>query len=106
MGESHARLAASTSHRWIVCPGSVRACDGIPSPGSPAAKLGTGAHALAEKLVMANKRTASEMLGKVHEFVYWDDGKKEDCQLTVDEEMVLGIDVLLDLIHKIHKPGQ
>lgn len=95
----HARRAASTSHRWTVCTASLQHNDGRPDGGNAAAILGTGAHALAEKFVMANKSTCEEMLGKEWKFKY--DDEEKTC--VVDSEMVEGVDVLLQLVQKIKK---
>ena len=49
----HAELGASSAHRWIACPASVKASRGLPDSSSPAAAEGTAAHELAEQsLVM------------------------------------------------------
>ena len=45
---AHARLSASGAHRWINCPGSVQAEEGIKDAASPHAEEGTAAHELAE----------------------------------------------------------
>ena len=45
---SHAKLSASGSHRWVTCPGSVKAEDGRPDTSSPSAAEGTMLHELAE----------------------------------------------------------
>lgn len=47
----HARLSASGAHRWINCPGSVEAEDGIGDRTSPHALEGTIAHSLAEQVL-------------------------------------------------------
>lgn len=44
----HARLSASASKRWLLCPGSVKANEGLPDQRSEAADKGTAAHALLE----------------------------------------------------------
>jgi len=48
MGLKHAKLSASSSHRWLHCPGSVKAEEGYPNGTSAAAMEGTAAHELAE----------------------------------------------------------
>ncbi|MCD4557192.1 DUF2800 domain-containing protein [Schaalia sp. lx-100] len=49
MPERHATLSASSAHRWMHCPPSVKASAHIPdTAGGEAAKEGTAAHALAE----------------------------------------------------------
>ena len=45
----HAILGASSSHRWLACPGSIRLSAGMPNTGSVYAEEGTAAHELAEK---------------------------------------------------------
>lgn len=45
---AHAKLGASNAHRWLNCPGSVGAEEGIPNTSSPFAEEGTAAHELAE----------------------------------------------------------
>ena len=49
MPDSHAILSASASHRWLMCPPSVRLCDQFPGDGgSEYAAEGTEAHELCE----------------------------------------------------------
>jgi RecB family exonuclease len=50
----HANLGASSSSRWMACPGSIRMSDGIPSRSGPAARRGTAAHQLAEQCLEEN----------------------------------------------------
>lgn len=45
---AHAKLGASNAHRWLACPGSVAAEDGLPNTSSPFAEEGTMAHELAD----------------------------------------------------------
>lgn len=47
----HAKLSASGSHRWLACPGSVKAEEGLPDRTSPQSEEGTKAHAIAEALL-------------------------------------------------------
>lgn len=95
----HALRAASTSHRWTACAPSLRKSEGYVDGGNAAAMLGTGAHALAEKHVMAKKWTCDEWLGK--EFKYDYDGVEKT--LTVDVDMVDAINIYLGLIADIVK---
>ncbi|BAQ16069.1 DUF2800 domain-containing protein [Methyloceanibacter caenitepidi] len=44
---AHAKLAPSASHRWIHCPGSIKASEGIDEKSSVYANEGTAAHELA-----------------------------------------------------------
>lgn len=59
MPEQHALLSASSAHRWLHCPPSALATDGVADTPSDAALQGTAAHALAEyKLLRFLKRRA------------------------------------------------
>lgn len=42
--ELHAKLSASGSDRWLICPGSIKACEGLESASSVYAEEGTKAH--------------------------------------------------------------
>lgn len=60
MPDQHALLSASSAHRWLQCPPSAVATDGVKDTASDAALQGTAAHALAEyKLLRALKRRAT-----------------------------------------------
>ena len=45
---AHATLGASSAERWMACPGSIRASEGLPDHTSEYAREGTVAHTLAE----------------------------------------------------------
>lgn len=47
----HAKLSASGSHRWIICPGSIKAEEGFPNTTNKYAEEGVLAHAYAESLL-------------------------------------------------------
>lgn len=55
----HAKLAPSSSHRWMACPGSVALCETVPKRESEYADEGTAAHALAEKCLREGKGAQS-----------------------------------------------
>lgn len=46
---AHAVFSPSSAHRWMACPGSIAANEGIEDKGSPAAFEGTVAHDIAER---------------------------------------------------------
>lgn len=51
---AHAKLSASGAHRWMACPGSVKAEEGLPDRTSSFAEEGTLAHDIVEKALRLN----------------------------------------------------
>lgn len=92
---AHARLAPSAAHRWMACPGSVRASEGLGSESTFAAE-GTAAHELAARCLSTGEDPA-EHLGKVIDTQHADgalfvDGEADGVRtFAVDEEMVDGV---------------
>lgn len=62
----HATLSASSSHRWLTCTASVKACANIKDKGSSAAQEGTRAHEVADRALRA-ECDASEFIGQTIE---------------------------------------
>jgi len=60
---AHAKLSPSSAHRWLNCPASVRACEGIPNTGSAAALEGSIAHELADVVLKGERRSAADYVG-------------------------------------------
>lgn len=52
--KAHSEIGASSSSRWINCPGSVRMCRDVPNESSAFADEGTKAHAMAEAFLKTN----------------------------------------------------
>ena len=48
---AHAKLSASGAHRWMACPGSVKADEGLADKSSSFAEEGTRAHDLMERIL-------------------------------------------------------
>ena len=74
MPDVHAKRSASSSARWIACPGSIRVSDQCPEPGaSQYAEEGTLAHAVAElKLKIAlDKSVSAKELKKLTKDPLW-----------------------------------
>lgn len=76
----HSPYGPSSAARWIACPGSILACEGIPDSQSSYAAEGHVAHDLAEKALVENK-ACSEFIG-ILEGV--DDEMAEYVQTYVD----------------------
>ena len=51
----HSALGASSSYRWLACPGSVRLSVGLPTVSSVYAEEGTAAHSLGETCLKHNR---------------------------------------------------
>lgn len=66
----HAKLSASGSHRWLACPASVKAEEGLPETYSIHANEGTSAHELAE-IVLKNGGDCDEWAGKKLPETHW-----------------------------------
>jgi hypothetical protein len=73
---AHAKLSASGSHRWLACPASVTAEQGLPEIRSSFANEGTAAHELAE-IVLRTQDDCAPWIGSVLPETKW----------TVDQEM-------------------
>lgn len=72
--KKHAKFGASTSKRWLNCPGSIKLCETVPPPPeSHYAAEGTAAHALAEasfeKLVSPLRLPLKHIDKKHHKFI-------------------------------------
>ena len=88
--KSHASLGASSSDRWINCPGSLAISEGLEDTTSIHAELGTTAHAVCE-LGLLMDREAADFIGEPHE------GHE------VDEEMAEAVQVYLDTVRPVAK---
>jgi hypothetical protein len=67
---AHAKLSASGSHRWLACPASVKAEEGLPESFSVYANEGTAAHELAE-IVLTQGGECDEWAGKKLPETHW-----------------------------------
>lgn len=76
----HAVLAPSAAHRWVNCPGSVKAAEQYPSTDSDASREGTAAHELAAELVARYARAVPA------KWADWE-GKVADNGVPLTEEM-------------------
>lgn len=72
----HAFLSASSSHRWINCPPSVKLCEGIKDEISPYAQEGTDCHELCAYLV--EKALGRDVEDPTRSLTYYN-GEMKNC---------------------------
>lgn len=88
--ELHALLSASSSHRWLNCPPSVRLAEQFPQTTSTDAAAGQVAHAIAELkarkyfLEPMSTRTFNAQLRKLKANPYYDNGMDEATDAYLD----------------------
>lgn len=87
---AHAKLSASGSERWLRCPGSVRAEEGIVERLSSFAAEGTAAHELAE-LCLISERSATSYLHSTLKESGW----------VVTEEMTMYVQEYVDYVGSV-----
>lgn len=96
---AHAKLGASNSERWMNCPGSVKAEEGLPERDSIYAMEGTAAHTLIE-MAFVHKRNPDFWLG--HRFdVESEENPGTYVRIEVDEEMVVSARLWLEHIRPL-----
>jgi len=82
----HARLSPSGASRWMNCPGSVAATEGIPDKAGLAAIDGTHAHDLLEYCI-TNHLNPKSFIGQVFKEVMIDQDKAEAVQVAYNYAM-------------------
>lgn len=91
---AHAVLGASSSHRWMECPGSIKLSEGLENIQTVFAREGSAAHAVAEKCLELDKN-AEEFVGQLVEGY---DATEEFEAIHVDDDMADAIQVYLDTV--------
>ena len=92
---AHAKLSASSSARWLSCPGSVQATENLPNPSSKYALEGSAAHELGE-ICLKTGTWCAEFIGKALPETRW----------TVDEEMAGYVQEYVDLVQQLAGRGE
>lgn len=86
---AHSRIGASSAHRWLACPGSVRLSSALPNQSSEYAREGTAAHEAAARCLDLGKE-AWELAGE--KIVV------EGQEFAVTDEMIESVQLYLDTI--------
>lgn len=94
---AHAKLSPSAAHRWIECPGSIAACEGIPNKSSSFADEGTAAHELCEAC-LHDKADADSCIGDTIMV------KGEPYEVT--EEMAEAVQIYLDFVRELYEGAE
>lgn len=97
LGDSlHSPIGASSAHRWLACPGSVRLSAGCEDDTSEYAAEGTVAHHVAA-VALSCDADAWEAAGKR----YGLGGGSDGYEFTVDDEMVFSVQQFVDYVRDI-----
>ena len=88
---AHAKLSASGAHRWLACPGSVRAEDGLPNSTSPYAQEGVAAHELGE-IALVGGTNCDELIGT---------SLPENPNHVVTQEMAEAVQMYVDVVRQL-----
>ena len=95
MNGGHSLIGASSAHRWLNCPGSVRLYGQlVERKTSDYASAGTAAHELCERCLNTGK-DASDFIGEVI--------IADSREFTVDEAMVNSVTVYVDVVRRGHE---
>ena len=92
----HSKIGASSTKRWMTCPGSVRLVESVPkAPSSSYADEGTAAHTLAEMCLKSpSNRDPKDFIGQA----------VSDKGIVVTEEMAEAVTVYTDYIRGLGLP--
>jgi hypothetical protein len=92
MTKQHAKLSASASMRWMLCPGSIKACEGMPEKSSIFADEGSAAHELAEMVLLGKISCADDWLNKP---------LIEHNTITAEQEMCDAVQSYVDYVESL-----
>ena len=85
----HSALGASSAHRWMACPGSIRLSASIDSKSSVYAMEGTAAHELGEQC-LRTRTSPHDQIGKIIPV--------EDEEFTVDDGMADAVETYVQTV--------
>lgn len=97
--KEHARLGASSSHRWMACPGTIRASQGLQGIATDYQREGTAAHRLLEGALVeaVMKRDWEGWLATI-EAVNVQDPDESWVMWDVDDEMIAGVSLTVETV--------
>lgn len=104
MANGHSSLSPSAAERWMTCPGSVHATEGMVDQSSIYADEGTGAHALLEVVLLEkydvfDNPNTSAYCHVGRKFNVADKGR-EPVFITVDNEMAEHVQSVVDYVER------
>ncbi len=94
--QKHSPIGASSAHRWMACPGSVRLSKGLPNKSSPYAREGIAAHQVAEECLLKGTPPETFLERTI---------KVEGSENRVDEEMVEAVEIYRNAVNADHQAG-
>lgn len=94
---AHSKIGASSSKRWLACPGSIPLSADIPNRGSQYAMEGTAAHQLAE-MCLTDELDAQYFVATNHVITVHDSGAAYPFPVT--QEMADAVQVYLDFVRQ------
>ena len=92
---AHSKIGASSSKRWMTCPGSVRLSEGIPNKSSKYAIEGTAAHTLAEETLT----TGGDPRSRIGEYIPVEQDGLTDL-VIITEEMADAVALYYDTVNQ------
>ena len=92
----HAKFSFSAAHRWMQCPGSIVASEGIPNTNSPQADKGTRLHAVAADVLAGKEHSLqgeeAEIVDEYTDFVL-NKASAPATKLLVEQRVTLTPDI-------------
>lgn len=102
---AHAKLGASSTHRWMNCPGSIHLSEDMPNKSSVYAAEGTAAHALTELCLVTKGLEPWELIGQWIDdegdlFKAGDPSINEETTFEITAEMADAAQMFIDESHR------
>ncbi len=104
MAEAHAKLAASSSPKWLSCTGALALEAQIDQPdtGNEFSREGTAAHTVLEKSL----KSGNEPVSYLGDLITVDKGKPYETEIEVTQEMIDAVELVIDYVRRLTvKPG-